>query len=315
MCLYPRLIQNPKYKPNKKNGGQPPKPSDTRLLAVAIGCGNCIECRRQLANEWIIRLSEELKYNNGYFVTLTFSENSLNKIKEYHAIKNEGNEGTENEWATTAVRLFLERWRKKYKKSVKHWLITELGHENTERIHLHGIIFTDEEKIKELNNIWSYGFTDTGEYCNKRTINYITKYVTKIDNDHKNFKGKILCSAGIGNQYLISKEGIRFNGYREKNTREYYRTTEGYKLALPIYYRNNIYSEEEREKLWIQKMDDKKIWVMGVQYDISTEEGIKEYLNALKTAQRDNLKNGYGKIEWNRDDYKRILQKYNKLDH
>ena len=54
--------------------------------------------------------------------------------------KNEGSlEEIENETAKTAIRLFLERWRKKYGRSTKHWFITELGHDNTERLHLHGI--------------------------------------------------------------------------------------------------------------------------------------------------------------------------------
>ena len=33
MCLYPTLIKNPKYKPNKKNGGQVPPVLDKRVLA------------------------------------------------------------------------------------------------------------------------------------------------------------------------------------------------------------------------------------------------------------------------------------------
>ena len=36
-------------------------------------------------------------------------------------------------------RLFLERIRKKTGKSVKHWCVTEKGHTNTRRIHLHGL--------------------------------------------------------------------------------------------------------------------------------------------------------------------------------
>ena len=32
----------------------------------------------------------------------------------------------------------------------------------------------------------------------KKTINYIVKYITKMDVDHKGYKGKILCSKGIG---------------------------------------------------------------------------------------------------------------------
>ena len=47
MCLYPRLIKNPKYKENKKNGGVIPAFLDERVLAVPIGCGECIECRKQ----------------------------------------------------------------------------------------------------------------------------------------------------------------------------------------------------------------------------------------------------------------------------
>ena len=62
---------------------------------------------------------------------------------------------TDNKAAAYAVRHWLERVRKKTKKSVKHWLITELGHKGTERIHLHGIIWTkDSELIKK----WGYGY-------------------------------------------------------------------------------------------------------------------------------------------------------------
>ena len=45
-----------------------------------------------------------------------------------------------NEIATKAIRLCLERIRKQTGKSIKHWFITELGHEKTERLHLHGIV-------------------------------------------------------------------------------------------------------------------------------------------------------------------------------
>ena len=44
-------------------------------------------------------------------------------------------------------------------------------------------------------------------------------------------------------------------------TREYYKTETGHKQALPIYWRNKIYSEEEREKLWLQKLDKEERYV------------------------------------------------------
>ena len=47
MCLYPKLIKNPKYRPNKKNNYKAPICEDERVLYVPVGCGNCIECRNQ----------------------------------------------------------------------------------------------------------------------------------------------------------------------------------------------------------------------------------------------------------------------------
>ena len=58
--------------------------------------------------------------------------------------------------------------------------------------------FTD----KLVEEKWTYGITFTGTFVNERTINYITKYITKIDEVHKEFQGKILCSAGVGANYV-----------------------------------------------------------------------------------------------------------------
>ena len=129
MCLYPKLIDNRKYKPNKKNGYNPPKPpDDQRVLYVPVGCGRCIECKTKKANNWKIRLNEEVRTDStGHFVTLTFSEEKLNEIKNNLKKTNQYSYEIDNEIASYAVRHFLELWRKHHKKSVKHWLITELG--------------------------------------------------------------------------------------------------------------------------------------------------------------------------------------------
>ena len=111
----------------------------------------------------------------------------------------------DNAIATKATRRFLERYRKKNKKSLKHWLITEIGHEGTENIHMHGIIWIDD--INDIQKYWNYGHTWTGHgeqkinYVTNRTINYMIKYVTKIDSKHKEYQPKILCSPGIGKNY------------------------------------------------------------------------------------------------------------------
>jgi len=261
-----------------------------------------MECRKQKAREWQTRLTEEIKTNkNGVFVTLTFNNESIKKLTEYvlkytedemkRIMKLQINEGTDkqinkimlkregygldNEIATAATRLFLERWRKEHKKSVKHWLVTELGHKGTENVHLHGIIWTDKGS-NEIEKHWQYGWVWKGKkvndqlinYVNDKTVNYITKYVTKVDVKHPNYSPIILCSKGIGNNYT-NTYNYKKNKYNGKDTKETYTTRSGTQLPLPIYYRNKIYTEEEREQLWLQKLDQKIRWVNGIKIDIS----------------------------------------------
>jgi hypothetical protein len=244
MCLYPKLIFNQKYKSNKKNGGVIPTVLDERTLYVPVGCGKCIECMKQKARQWQIRLQEDIKeYNNYHMVTLTFDEYYLNKFTWELKKQMTPDKILENEIATRAVRLFLERWRKHHKKSIRHFLITELGHENTERIHIHGLLHTKTPDI--ISDFWQYGIVHVGNYVNNKTINYIIKYITKIDNKHKGYKPKILCSAGLGSNYINKFNKLKHR-YQGDKTIEYYQTPIS-KIQLPIYYKNKLFTEEERE--------------------------------------------------------------------
>lgn len=301
MCLYPRVIKNRKYISNKKNGGIIPAINDIRTMAVPIGCGQCMECRKQKAREWQIRMQQEIKKNkNGKFVTLTFSNEEITKIYEEEEIKEYTGYEKDNKIAKTAVRRFLERWRKKNKKSVRHWLITELGHSGTENIHLHGIIWTD--KIEEIKEIWKYGHVWIGDYVSDRTVNYIIKYVTKIDKDHKHYQSKILTSAGIGASYMETYDATR-NKYKKEETREYIITKTGHKIAIPIYLKNKIYTEEEREKLWIEKLNKNTRYVNGVKINMTTEQEL--YSQHLRVAQKENKRLGYGngQFDWKEKQY------------
>lgn len=296
MCLYPRLIRNPKYKANKKNKGYAPIPPDKRVAYVPIACGKCIECRRAKTREWQVRLNEELKQNkNALFVTLTFSEDSLHELAKE-------TKGENNAMATLAVKRFRERWRKKFKKSIKHWLVTELGQTKTERIHLHGFLFTN--KRENIAEIWKYGYIYIGDYVNEKTINYCVKYVNKIDTKHKNYQPIILTSPGIGRNYenTLSFKESKFKG---EETKDYYKLPNGAKISLPIYYRNKLYNEEEREKLWLIKLDKQVRYVNKQKIDTSTDEGIGLYLRILKKQQELNKKLGYfdDSKEWKESEY------------
>ena len=143
-------------------------------------------------------------------VTLTFSNESIQELTKEINKKGAKLEGYEldNEIATVATRRFLERWRKKHKKSLRHWFITELGHNGTENIHIHGVVWTDESR-QEVVNTWRYGWMFPRDdiqwkrsYVNEKTANYIVKYVHKVDQKHKEYTSKILTSPGIGKGYV-----------------------------------------------------------------------------------------------------------------
>ncbi len=247
-----------------------------------------MECRKQKARNWCVRLQEDIRVNtNGKFVTFTFNEHELQKLD--NEIKGLSGYDRDNEICRIAIRRFTERWRKKNKKSIRHWLVTELGHTGTERVHIHGIVWTD--KIKEVETTWKYGKIWVGEYVNAKTINYIVKYVNKVDNKHKEYNSKIFTSKGIGGNYMNRTDMLR-NKYKGDKTIETYKTREGMELALPIYYRNKIYTDEEKEKLWLKKLDENIRYVDGVKVSIEKDE--KEYYKLLEIKRIKNKRLGYG---------------------
>ena len=288
MCLYPKLIKNRKYVANKKNKGVIPAANDKRVLYVPVGCGKCMECRKQKARQWQVRLQEDIRVNkNAKFVTYTFSEIELQKLD--NEIKGLKGYDRDNEICRLAVRRYTERWRKKYGKTLRHWLVTELGHQNTERVHMHGIVWTDERK--DIKEIWKYGSVWIGDYVSAKTINYIVKYVNKVDEKHKEYNSKIYTSKGIGRNYMERRDAER-NKYKPEGTIETYKTRQGIEIALPIYYRNKIYKDEEKEALWLEKLDEGIRWVNGIKVDI--KEGEEEYYKLLEQERKKNKRLGYG---------------------
>jgi len=175
---------------------------------------------------------------------------------------------------------------------------------------MHGIIWTNTPQ--DIRPIWKYGFVWDGDkvfnkrinYVSSRTVNYIIKYVSKIDKEHPYYKTKVLTSKGIGANYVEKQKGQwNRNQYNGIDTKETYRTTTGHEIALPVYWRNKIYTEEEREKLWLQKLDKQERWICGEKIDISIND--EEYNKTLQYYRKKNTQLGYGSNykEWNQIDY------------
>ena len=80
---------------------------------------------------------------NAQFVTMTYSDESLTKFEQEDALS----------VASRSIELFRKRWYKKFGRGIKHFLICELGGNDSERMHLHGIIWTDKSK-EEVEQVW-----------------------------------------------------------------------------------------------------------------------------------------------------------------
>lgn len=337
MCTRQLIINNPKYKPNKKNNGNPPELTNEKERTLQIPCGDCPECRKKKTNDWKIRLFEEIKAQgeeNCIFVTLTFDEENLNELNlkkddlindkfiEYDKktkhqraehprlakkFKEENYDNViddQNETAKLAVKRFRERYRKLFKKSIRHWLISEKG-SKTGRLHLHGLLiglpkdWVREAKLasghtysniglwykgsvpkrdtsSRLAKIWKYGHIYTGWNCTEATTTYTMKYLTKKDYKN-NYQGKILVSPGLGRTYITST-----TKRMHKNGNNYYTNISGFKTALCRYYKTKIWSEEELHDKFIEELEQKRFTIDGYQYYVRDIEAARMVEGMMK---------------------------------
>jgi len=316
MCVNYKIMLNRKYTITKKNGGNVPVLRDERQKYVKVPCKECYICRRKKAREWKMRLSEDFKVNkNAKVVLLTFSTESLKKIIDKGKLHGVNGYELDNQICKKAVKWFRERWRKKYGRSPRHWLITELGNGKTEHVHMHGVIWQDNRYkiegnfLEEIEKIWQYGFVgkgrknwETGKWDNwigSETAGYFVKYVNKKDEKHKEYKQIILASAGIGKSFLESKRA-EDNVYKGEKTNQMYNIENGGILPMPEYFRRKMYSDDEREKLTSYMLDKGIIYIDGKEFrsDIGDDK-ISKMLIALREKNK-RLGFGDGTKNWER---------------
>ena len=65
---------------NKKNGGQVPPVSDSRVLLVPVGCGKCIECRKQKSRNWQIRLKADIVTGKRKIRNINIKQRSIYRV-------------------------------------------------------------------------------------------------------------------------------------------------------------------------------------------------------------------------------------------
>ena len=90
--------------------------------------------------------------------------------------------------------------------------------------------------------------------------------------------------------------------WKEEETKEDYYTRQGTYIALPKYYKYKLFTEEQREQLWIYRENSREKFVGSFKIKITDEES-EEYYNVLKKQHN---KEG---IKAHKDDIKEIIIK------
>ena len=122
---------------------------------------------------------------------------------------------------------------------------------------------------------------------------------------------KIMCSAGIGKKWTEGMGAERAK-YVPHGTLEEYRGVDGIIRGLPIYYRNIIYTEEEREKLWIEKLNKGERWIGGTcikrkNYN-SDEDFENQCVKVLEERRREARRRGNEEVkEFDKEKYRKQL--------
>lgn len=232
-CLSPVWVVNPRWRKEANLAACYPTscPPDYH---IKVPCGRCYNCLKKRSSDWRVRLLHEVKYTKYRtcnWVTLTIASEYYERFR-YDPAK--------------AIRLFLDRLRKKVGHSVRHWFVTELGEEN-DRLHFHGFVFDIPFSYATFRECWSYGFVWIDCVSNRR-ISYACKYSMKLRPDCPDYFPKVFVSPGLGKAYTEDPFSI-FYHVRDlvQNDRYYVNLDYGVYASLPRYYRDKIFSEERRK--------------------------------------------------------------------
>lgn len=238
-CPSPISIKNPKGS----------APSDQ----LTVPCGRCGACRHNRRADWSFRLQEELSVcYNAFFITLTYSDEKLpfNSDGEITLVKKH-------------IQDFIKRLRKENKAEMpelqlRYYCVGEYGTE-TDRPHYHLILYNCKNTIIDrIEKIWKNGHVHVGK-VNEMSIPYVLKFHINVNKDEQDRQKEFALMSkrpALGHTYLK-----RAKKWHRENIHTYI-INNGFKQRMPRFYRDKIFTEEERrfeaQKSFIK--EDKEYW-------------------------------------------------------
>lgn len=140
---------------------------------------------------------------------------------------------------------------------IKYYIVGEYG-DQRKRPHYHAIIFNSNPQ--DIKKSWTLGHVDIGE-VNAKTVRYTLKYMDKGNKTTPyhfeawdGIKQFSLQSKGLGENYLTTS---MIKWHKEDPNRNYLITPEGYKIAMPRYYKDRIWTTDEEKRMLLQHIQQK----------------------------------------------------------
>lgn len=239
MCISPVMIKNEDFIEFRK------------FSHHSVPCGKCYECRMNRGAGWAFRLMQEEKQHSfSSFVTLTYDDSTL-------PIADCGR----STLVKSDVQKFFKRVRKRTLNKIKYYACGEYGPRSF-RPHYHAIVFS--AGTKALVESWDYGHVRI-DPVNPATIAYVTGYCNKpqIRFSDDRLHEFSLMSKGLGSSYLTPE----MIAYHKANMASYVTLEGGIKKGLPRYYRDKIFSDDE--KLILAAAAEAKHELSIVEHEIS----------------------------------------------
>lgn len=221
-------------------------PSGSRHEKHPVPCGKCPSCLQRRASSWGFRLLNELdREHNAYFVTLTYEKPPMSP-KGYMTL-------VKSDWQKFAK--LLRYYCSPLKYPIRYYAVGEYGSIRF-RPHFHAIMYGIKPDL--VLKAWPHGIIEVDPDVNPANIAYVCKYITKgrLIPAHKNddrLPEFSLMSKNLGSSYL-TPQMIRY--HKADLSRSYATLDGGVKIALPRYYKDRIFSPEEREFMFHLNQDD-----------------------------------------------------------
>lgn len=250
-----------------------------------VKCGRCLPCKKNRIAQWSIRLEKEMEIStSAMFVTLTYDNlhipittgrypmTLLKNSKQDAELQQQEKEDRSDR----SIQAFFKRlryyegeskklWNIKQKeieeqKPLKYYACGEYGSQKF-RPHYHIILFNLVD-YKNLNRAWATAVVKNGttvdhipfgevdiQDVNPNTIKYVLKYINKdnwnrFHKDDNRVKEFSLMSKGLGKNWITPKVESFYNRRLDIN---YTISSDGYKVAMPRYYRDKMLTEETKD--------------------------------------------------------------------